>query len=243
MYKALVVLLLVVFPLSISAAENLDRPNVKPGDKWNIQTTVEVPQKNDWRQSRYEMTVVRAGSSGILVSMQERNSKRPAFEVMFGADWSRFRSINGEETVVEKPFNFPLAQGKTWEVQYAEDHPNKDYKNSSHALKYTVIGWEDVEVPAGKFKALKIEADGRWKGELAPVEGSITGTRKDEGGSTTVTSSRKVIPKVQTGRIYRAYWYAPQVKTFVKTIDEGYTTGGNLSRRTTQELESYKVAP
>jgi len=59
--------------------------------------------------------------------------------------------------------------GKTWGLEFTDDHPNnKHHKSETRKLEYRVVGWEDVEVPAGKFKALKIEAEGSWSGEIAP---------------------------------------------------------------------------
>jgi hypothetical protein len=42
-------------------------------------------------------------------------------EVFAGLDWSRVRDIDGKETVVNKPFSFPLSVGKAWEVRYVPE--------------------------------------------------------------------------------------------------------------------------
>ncbi len=112
----------------------------------------------------------------------------------------------------------------------------------THRLKYRVVGWEDIEVPAGKFKALKIEADGSWTGEIAPKTAATIATQAGEQGVSAVTQTVKVTAETVTGRLYRAIWYAPEVKREVKSVEENYDTNGVRSARFTNELESYKVA-
>ena len=52
-----------------------------------------------------------------------------------------------------------------------------------------MVGWEDIEVPAGKFRALKVQAEGTFRRSIGPSP--------DEARNT--------------------YWYVPQVKRWVKT--------------------------
>jgi len=75
--------------------------------------------------------------------------------------------------------------------------------------KYKVAGWEEVAVPAGKFRALKIEGDGTY-------------TRNDTR---------------QTGRSKMELWYVPEVNRWVRfrfqtpTLDYGAElTGYRLNK-------------
>jgi hypothetical protein len=64
---------------------------------------------------------------------------------------------------------------------------------------FRVLGWEEVEVPAGKFKAIKLEykCEPKWRSGM----GWITA----------------VVSKA-------LYWYSPEVKNFVKCqYEKGYT--------------------
>jgi hypothetical protein len=56
-------------------------------------------------------------------------------------------------------------------------------------------------------------------------------------GSTQVqdTAERQV-----TGRLYKAFWYAPEVKRWVKSVEEHYSNGGVRDERYTQKLASFK---
>jgi hypothetical protein len=43
-----------------------------------------------------------------------------------------------------------------------------------------------------------------------------------------------------TGRTYKAFWYAPEVKRWVKSVEEYYGSGGVRNESYTTELESFK---
>ena len=180
---------------------------VKPGDTWTYQTTIEqtanqmTQNSSQWTEKHSEITVIRAGSSSILVSNKERGSKLPPVEKMAGSDWSLYRSINGEETVVNQPLNFPLEQGKSWKLKFIENRPNNQLKYLENQLNYTIVGWEEVTVPAGKFKALKIEADGKWKSELEPSNNTSTSSRTNKEGTTVILQAKNERPKISSGRL------------------------------------------
>ena len=158
-------------------------------------------------------------------------------------DLSRTRDINGKETVVNRPLLFPLATGKTWEVQYVEQHPNKVHKSERWSHKFTVVGFETVEVPAGKFNALKVEAEGHWTAQLEPAHTVVQGAQSSADGTTMVTQAQNTRDEPVSGRTYKAFWYAPEVKRWVKSVEEYYSGSGVRTERYTGELESFKIAP
>lgn len=45
-----------------------------------------------------------------------------------------------------------------------------------------------------------------------------------------------------SGRTYKAFWYVPEVKRCVKSVEEYYAHGGVRSESYTSELESFKLA-
>jgi len=117
----------------------------------------------------FEGTVLRSSASTMLIQNKEVDSPNPPREILIGSDWSNFRSFAGKETVAHRPFTFPMSIGKTWDLEFTDDHPNnKNHKSETRKLKYRVVGWENVEVPAGKFKALKIEAEVRGPARSLP---------------------------------------------------------------------------
>lgn len=242
MFKTIILLSCLIFPTLVSAGETIESPFVKPGDSWVYITTTEKGQ-SVWSQKHDELKVIHASATSILLAIKENGSTQPPKEQLVGKDWSRFRNINGQETVVSRPLLFPLKEGKSWVTDYSEDHPNKEHKREQFHTDYSVVGWENIEVPAGHFKAIKIEAEGHWKAELESSVNVISSTQAKQSGSTIVMQSQKVPQRLATGRIYKAFWYVPEVKRFVKFIEEYYDAGGIRNERYTNELESFKVSP
>ena len=241
MYR--VVLTAVVVLLTTPAlAESIEKPKVVAGDTWTYRSTME--QGPGAHQNHNEITVIRAGASDILIGIKEVGSTMPPREQLVGSDWSRFRSVNGANTVVNQPLNFPLSPGKSWMIEFKDDHPtNRAHQSERFKEKFAVSGWEDVTVPAGTFKALKIECEGEWTADLAPDIATAARTRTDAQGSTVVMQTNKVTPQTITGRLYKAFWYVPETKRTVKSVEEDFNPSGARVARGTEELESYKVSP
>jgi hypothetical protein len=93
--------------------------------------------------------------------------------------------------------NFPLGTGKKWKSVYSSTplfgffggagRFVEDYSES-----YTVQGWENVEIRAGKFKALRLKYKRLTTGCSHPMQVGIGIEVKNQ------------------------YWYSPAVKYFVK---------------------------
>jgi hypothetical protein len=200
-------------------------PRISINDSWTYQETIE--NGAGWHQTRTQSTVLRVGPTSITLSSSQIGSVTPPHEQLRGVDWSRSRSVNGLETVVYQPLSFPLSIGKTWEVEFTEDNPNRKYSSVQMRTAYRAVGWEDVTVPAGRFRALKIEADMAWSGVIALSVAGAAGS---------------IAPTTDSGRSYAAIWYVPEVKKWVKTVEISYDANGVRSGQRAQELESYKVS-
>ena len=222
-------------------AQAVDRPAVQVGDTWIYRETIEKGSTG-WNQIRDELAVTRVTASTIFFTVKPSGSTQAPKEIFFGADWSRARDVNGKETVVNRPLLFPLSIGKSWDLEYTEQNPNSAHKWEKFDSKYTVVGWEQIEVPAGKFRALKIEAEGHWQAEIAPGQTVTQSGQSGDNATTLVTQVQKSTEKVTSGRTYRAFWYVPEVKRWVKSVEENYSSGGTRSERDTLELESFNAA-
>jgi hypothetical protein len=124
----------------------------------------------------------------------------------------------------------------------SELNPNKAHESEKFDSHFTVVGYETVEVPAGKFRALKIESEGHWEAQVAPGQNVVQGAQTGQGGATMTTQVQKISERQVTGRLYKAFWYAPEVKRWVKSVEEYYSNGGVRNERYSQELESFKPA-
>jgi hypothetical protein len=221
-------------------AQTVAAPKIVPGDTWTVQHTVE--RGSNWQQTRLDITIERVTPDSIAVSDKTTGSTLPPIEALVGADWSRMRSVNGHQTVINRPLSFPLSVGKSWLVDYSENHPNRQHSNEHFHTPYKVTGWEDITVPAGTFHAIKIEAEGEWSATTAPAIAAVSGSRVDAQGATTVMQTGRTTPTTASGRTYKALWYVPEVKRWVKSVEEYYTPGGVRNERFTEELLSYKTA-
>ncbi len=226
---------------SAASAQSIDRPAVQEGDTWVYRSTTEKGPTG-WNQWREEVAVTRVTASTIFFTVKPSGSTQAPKEVFLGNDWSRARDVNGKETVVNRPLLFPLSPGKSWDVVYTEQNPNKNHRWEKLDTKYTVVGWEPIDVPAGKFRALKVESEGRWQAELAPGQSVIQGAQANDSGTTMITEVQKTQSKEASGRTYKAFWYVPEVKRWVKSVEEYYSSGGVRSERYTQELESFNAS-
>jgi hypothetical protein len=237
-------IVLVCFSVLVAAsawAQSVNGPQVKAGDAWTYRNTAEKGPSG-WTQTHDEVVVSRVSSSSIYFTVKANGSTQPAIEKFAGLDWSRARNVNGKETVVNQPLSFPLAPGKKWQLQYTEQHPNKRHASEQWDSTYTVVGYETVEVPAGKFNALKVEAEGHWIAELEPAQTIVQGVQSTAASTSMVTQRQTTKAEPATGRTYKAFWYVPDVRRWVKSVEEYYDAGGRRNERFTTELEAFKVS-
>jgi hypothetical protein len=222
-------------------AQSVQAPALKAGDSWVYVDTVESGPQG-WSRKNETVTVERIEGDSVLVANKQDGSSQPAVEHLVGLDWSRSRDVNGKQQVVNRPLAFPLTQGKKWRVEYTEANPNRQHTSETFGSEYTVVGWEDVQVPAGAFKALKIEAQGQWSAVVAPSVSSDARGHVDADGAVSVSQSQVTHPHTASGRLYKAFWYVPEQKRFVKSVEEYYDSKGVRSSRYTEELQSSKLA-
>ena len=129
--------LLAVALATAAAEQKLEQPQIHNGDTWTYRVT-EEKGTNGWNQSHWALAVTRVTGSSIYYTAQQSGSTQPPREVYRGSDWSTARDVNGKETVVERPFAFPLSEGKTWKVTYSEDNPSKNFRSEAAISN---IGW------------------------------------------------------------------------------------------------------
>jgi len=220
----LALLALVVVPAAAAGAQTIPGPEVMSDDTWTYRVTEEAASRGAARQARLAFSVVRVDAGTIALSVRLVGSDTPPTEQLAGGDWSRIRSINGRQTVVNRPFDFPLLIGKSWKVDFVENRPDRLHDSVHWEITYRVIGWEDVTVPAATFHALKIEAAGTWQAPAAPA-----------------SETHPAMPEIASGRAYKAFWYEPKVKRWVKSIEATYDLNGTPIMQHKSELESYQV--
>jgi len=182
------------------------RPEVKVGDRWTYQR-----MDYDARQARgkYEMEVVFA-ERGVIQVVSAQKNKGGEIDTTYTSEWNAV-TVPGR---VFNPhtgwFRFPLQVGATYEAAFEAIMPKKGVQ-SRNQRRVRVVGWEEVTVPAGKFRALKLISEG----EFQRLDGK-SGT------------SRNVI------------WYVPEVKRWVKNTLEN-RGGRGPGEHTGEELLEYRI--
>lgn len=178
-------LLIVFLPAMVFAQTKIEAPIWNVGDKWAFNGNGNVE-------------VVKADQNGYVLKFSDGTClfERQGFNTILfeRSTRNRIHVVEGDKRKkytmgLKKILDFPFGDGKQWNYAYsatvmgAMQATYVDY--SEH---YKVLGWEDIEVRAGKFKALKLEY----------VRGG-TGAMN-----------------IKTCDIKHLYWYSPEVKYFVK---------------------------
>ena len=215
-----------------------DAPTLMAGDHW---TYAHIWEKGGTvcRPARTEITLQRGLRAGLVVTRRELDSDKAPDQWGIGADWGRWRIAGRRRQDLDRPLAFPLYPGQTWEVDHWTPDPDSmGYDREGVHQHYAVAGWEDVAVPAGRFFAVKIEVTGKWL--ATPPVGSVgQGPRQtDQPAPKTLWQA----PGPVTGQLYRAYWYVPEVKRWVKQIEVYYDANGAELERHSAQLQDYRVS-
>ena len=161
MRKLLIGILAGIWGSAHAADESpIARPYIEVGDCWtyraeNIQNRGPI--------NVYELCVSFVDyKKDVVLAVAKVESTEREIEISYTTDWTPHNSITG--TVFPggaKYYRWPLTVGDTYttEVEWRQPQVNATLSgNITYSMK--VVGWEDVKVPAGNFRAMKIEGRG-----------------------------------------------------------------------------------
>jgi hypothetical protein len=179
MKKMILVSFLVLFvPAIVYGQDKVQAPKWTVADKWvlsdDLIITV-VDADGDSYAVKYQT------SRGEITFIYEKNTLNRLYYV------SKDKRMKYEGRN-RRLFDFPLEIGKTWKDQYITKSTALGAQQKTYLETFTVLGWEEIVVQAGKFKALKIE----YKQETVD---------QTEG-------------RPKEGKVW--YWYSPDAKYMVK---------------------------
>ena len=197
--------------LAVGAAESdpFERPQVKAGDSWAYRR---VDYFTNQPEGLFRDSVTFANER-VIQTVGQRGKDPQEIDSTFTAEWNFVSSANGGIFNPDQGlFRFPLRPGDTHEARYSTKFPLQGAYEVRHERRVKVVGWEDVTVPAGKFRALRVESEGRFQ----RVDTAISGTAKETA------------------------WYAPEVKRYVKWTFENWNFRGRV-QWWGMELLEYKV--
>ncbi len=174
----LLIFLAVLIPAILYAQDRIDAPSWNIGDKWVLGEDVVIAVASA-DESSYSLKYTMGGRDSFLI--YEKPSLNRTFYV------ARDKRIKYEGRN-KKLFNFPLEIGKSWRDEFVEKPTSLGAKETTYIETFTPMGWEEITVAAGKFKAVKIEYKQEKLGQSAgrPKEGKVF------------------------------YWYSPDVKYMLK---------------------------
>ena len=182
---------------AVAQAQDVQRPDVKAGDSWTF------------RRVEYETNAVTAvfvtratfANDRVIQLVSNRQGGEKEIDSIFTAEWNQVSSANsGIFEPHQDIFRFPLRPGNTHEARYEVKFPQQGAYHVRHERKVRVVGWEEIEVPAGRFRALRVESQGSFQ----RLDRSLSGTAKE------------------------VMWYAPEVKRYVKWTFENSTFRGRV---------------
>lgn len=131
--------------------ERIDKPAVKVGTSWRMRVAdgmTRVPIS----ETHYRIAAVTdaevqihddAGEPIVLLDIADYGVKRLG-DIVFDPMVQRLR--------------YPLAPGGRWESTYR--YSTAQCGATQATMSYKVAAWEDVTLPAGKFRALRVESSG-----------------------------------------------------------------------------------
>ncbi len=199
-------------PVAEDVARGLKPPPRAEGDRWIYYRQIRDGEGIE-RRNYLTQTVTFASDAGFTTEMSD--SPEPW---RFDADGNRYSGFYGPgNRIVFDPvdplYRFPLVPGQSWSAKTRELSIAVNYEVDS---QITVVGREEVTVPAGKFQAIKISkvSNRNWE----PFPGQITRSKR-------VTN----------------VWYVPALRNFARAEGLEVTDRGVVVLDQTWELDSFDL--
>jgi hypothetical protein len=136
--------LMVFIPAIVCGQDKVQAPVWNIGDKWKLTEDVIIMVANA-DESSYAVKYLTAGGESILIF------EKSSVNRLYAMDKDKRIPYEGRN---KRLFNFPLDIGKSWKDKFISKGALKEY---TYLETFTVLGWEDIVVQAGKFKTVKIE--------------------------------------------------------------------------------------
>lgn len=164
-------------------------PYVEVGDCWTYRAKDSLDQPN-WSSSKSCVTYVDKSKNLIFTVLKTQKGRER--DRTFTSEWNPISTARSVFLKAPRYLQFPLHVGDAYSCddEYRQKRNEQGWARVQYDIK--VVGWDDVTVPAGSFRALRIEATG-------------TGRRLDR------TNAKPF-------RHQLTIWYVPAVNREVKRI-------------------------
>ena len=179
MKKIILLSFLVLFiPAVVCGQNRFEAPLWNVGDRWNLTGDVIVSVASA-DQKTYAVKYSVSGGESVLIYDKSTLNR---LHIMDKDKPIKYEGRN------KRLFNFPLEIGKSWSDKFAIKSGTFGAQEIVVTETFTPVGWEDIQIQAGKFRAIKLE----YKSEMA-VEAA---------------------GRPKQGKAW--YWYSPDVKYMLK---------------------------
>ena len=179
MKKLILLSFLVAFiPAIVYGQNKVEAPVWNIGDRWVLGEDVVITVASA-DQSSISLKYTIGGRDSIIIY------EKPSLSRLYYMVRDKRINYEGKN---KRLFNFPMEIGKSWKDQFVEKPTSLGAKETTYIETFTPLGWEDITVAAGKFKAVKLEYKQEKLGQ--------TGSQPKE------------------GKVF--YWYSPDVKYMLK---------------------------
>lgn len=217
MNSALLAAALALIAGAASAADPavVDKPRVMAGDTWTYQSVLRAANRSKKVVETFEVSGVTGNRLHVVVLRKfdgDAEGEPVESDMVFSDDWNVMITGNrgGRPSAIMRPstamLKFPVKPGESYPSDYdVETLPDGNLVR--HRRSTRIVGWEDITVPAGNFRALRIEA-----------EGTVQVAKKPKPGRTMVT-----------------LWWAPEVRRWVR-LEQDFGPNGHSQELVSYKL-------
>ena len=179
-----------------SLAQTIERPGLRPGDTW-VYEVRDLYSGEIRRHTTFK--VVEVNDSNLIV--ERVRGDNPVERRTYTREWNLLDDGERKYQPFYPSFRFPLQPGAKWEG--SAEAPRRDGDGFTRfTFTVTVPGWEEIDTPAGKFKALKVVREG--------FQQNYRQNRSTPGQPVTETT-----------------WYVPELRRFAKHSYVNNSRGGD----------------
>jgi hypothetical protein len=143
----LISFLALLIPAMVFGQGRVDAPIWNVGDRWNLTGDVIISVANA-DQDTYAVKYFTAGGESVLVY------DKTSFNRLYIMDKDKRIKYEGRN---KRLFNFPLEIGKSWTDKFIIKSGTFGAQEFTVIETFTALGWEDIQIQAGKFSAVKLE--------------------------------------------------------------------------------------
>ncbi|MFO1303045.1 MAG: hypothetical protein U1F54_04895 [Burkholderiales bacterium] len=167
-----------------------ERPSFSLGDSWSYSVTdYPITQFSAGESYKYTLNLSAINKTFYLVSRTKIVPDGPPsnMNMRWSLDGNRLARAPGGDGFQEfRAFQWPLIEGAKWSFRFPTN------EDTEATWEVNVGGWETIDVAAGRFRAIRVDATYAAFSFQFAVRSTIT------------------------------FWYSPEVKRYVRTEEFGY---------------------